>query len=264
MSKIPLWPEGAPGFNPAFEQEQPTLEPFLVAGGPARGAVLVCPGGGYNHLAAHEGEPIARWLNSIGLSAFVLRYRVAPYRHPIPWMDATRAMRTLRARAAEWNILPDKLAILGFSAGGHLSAWLSNEWDAGDPAAADPVERAGSRPDASVICYGVITFDGRYYHGGSVTSLLGDPPPADLRHALSLESRVTPQTSPAFLWHTATDDKVPVQNCLLYAHALSRNGVPVEVHIFPEGRHGLGLALDNPNIAAWKELCATWLRDRGW
>ena len=269
MAKIPLWSETAPGFDPAYQQAPPTIEPFLVDQGaqggirPMRGAVIVCPGGGYNHLAAHETEPIARWLNSAGISAFVLRYRVLPYRHPLPWVDATRAVRMVRARAAEWNVKPDAIAVLGFSAGGHLSAWVSNRWDAGDPAAADPIERVSSRPDAAVLCYSVITFDGRYYHDGSVLSLLGDSPPAELRHELSLESLVTSQTPPAFLWHTANDEKVPVENCLVYSAALNRCGVPFELHVFPKGQHGLGLALDNPVAGVWTGLCAKWLKNQG-
>lgn len=260
--RINLW-DSTPGFDPAFDQDPPSLEPFLLPGEQPHGAVIVFPGGGYNHLADHEGEPVARWLNAEGIAAFVLRYRVAPYRHPNPWQDASRAVRLVRWRAAEWNLCPDRIGVLGFSAGGHLAAILSNRWDSGNPGAADPVERFGSRPDAAVLCYPVITFSERYHHGGSLRSLLGDPPPSELVESLSAERGVTAQTPPAFLWHTADDDRVPVENSLLYAAALRRCSVPFELHIFPNGRHGLGLAFDEPVAGQWRSLCARWLKEAG-
>jgi acetyl esterase/lipase len=222
--------------------------------------VIVFPGGGYCNLAPHEAEPIARWLNEAGFSAFVLRYRVHPYQHPIPWNDASRAVRMVRARAAEWKVRPNKIAVLGFSAGGHLAATISTHNDLGRSSSNDPVEQVSSRPDASILCYPVITFDSRYYHGGSLRSLLGDTPDPQLVAQFSAENAVSAQTPPTFLWHTANDASVPLENSLLYAGALHRCGVPVELHVFPNGRHGLGLAADDPAVGSWTGLCAKWLK----
>lgn len=262
MSRMLLW-ENAPGFDPAFGQDAPGLELFLLEDGRPHGMVIVLPGGGYNHLAAHERAPIAEWLHAAGFSACVLNYRVAPYRHPTPWQDASRAVRLVRAHAAEWNVLPDKVGVLGFSAGGHLAATLSTRWDHGDAAAADPVERYSSRPDAAVLCYAVVTFTQPFSHAGSGQSLLGPAAPEALRKALSAENNVTAQTPPCFMWHTAEDEKVPVENCFVYGTALRQQGVPFEMHVFPRGHHGLGLATADPVVGQWRELCAGWLRQQG-
>ena len=262
MKRIELW-EKVPGFDPAIDQEAPGLDLFLLDNGQPHGMLVVFPGGGYNHLAAHEGAAVAEWLNAAGFSACVLNYRVAPYRHPAPFQDATRAVRTVRAHAAKWKVTPDKIGVLGFSAGGHLAATLSTRFDAGDPAAADPVERAGSRPDAAVLCYAVITFTGPFSHVGSGQSLVGENHATGLKESLSAETRVTADTPPCFLWHTADDQSVPVQNCLVFAEALQNNGVPFELHVFPHGRHGLGLANDEPVVGQWKALCANWLKEMG-
>jgi len=262
MTKLQLW-ENAPGFRPDYGQEAPALNLFLLDDGKPHGMVIVFPGGGYNHLAAHEREPIAQWLNQAGFSACVLNYRVAPYRHPAPWQDASRAVRTVRAHAAEWNVPPDHVGVLGFSAGGHLAAHLSTCCDAGDPAATDPVERCSSRPDAAVLCYAVVTFTQAFSHAGSGSSLVGENPAPGLKESLSAEARVSAQTPPCFLWATAEDEKVPVENSLVFAQALQRCGVPFELHIFPHGRHGKGLANDDPVVGQWKRLCAAWLKGLG-
>jgi acetyl esterase/lipase len=262
MTRINLW-QNTPGFDPAVGQETPGLELFLLDDGQPHGMVIVLPGGGYNHLAAHEREPIAIWLNQAGFSACVLNYRVAPYRHPAPWQDVTRAVRTVRAHAAEWRVKPDKIGVLGFSAGGHLAATIATCHDAGDPEAADPVERFSSRPDAAVLCYAVVTFTQPFSHAGSGSSLVGDPAPAGLKAQLSAENNVTADTPPCFLWHTAEDEKVPVENCFVFGTALRRSGVPFEMHVFPKGRHGLGLANDDPVVGQWKNLCAVWLNKQG-
>lgn len=262
MRRIELW-QNTPGFEPAHGQEAPGLNLFLLEDGQPHGMVIVFPGGGYNQLAAHEREPIAQWLNEAGFSACVLNYRVAPYRHPAPWQDATRAVRTVRAHAAEWNVKADKIGVLGFSAGGHLAATLSTRYDPGDPAAADPVERVSSRPDAAVLCYAVVSFTQSFSHAGSGQSLLGDNPAPGLKESLSAETRVTPETPPCFLWHTAEDDNVPVENCLVFSEALHRCGVPFELHVFPHGRHGKGLANDDPVVGQWKGLCSGWLKEMG-
>jgi acetyl esterase/lipase len=269
MPRIELW-ENAPGFDPGLGQAAPGLELYLLDDGQPHGLVIVLPGGGYNHLAVHEGEPIARWLNAAGFSACVLNYRVAPYRHPFPWLDAGRAVRTVRAHATQWKVKPDKIGVLGFSAGGHLAATLSTCWDTGDPAAPDPVEHFSSRPDAAVLCYAVVTFTQPFSHAGSGQSLLGEGAPAALRRQLSAENNVTAETPPCFFWHTADDEKVPVENSFVFATALKQHGVPFELHVFPHGRHGLGLANDDPmeapfpmGVGQWRGLCAGWLKGQG-
>jgi acetyl esterase/lipase len=260
---IPLWQTDIPRFRSDIPYEIPAIKPYLLPGGSLHPAIIVLPGGGYTNRAAHEGEPIARWLNEIGVSAFVLSYRVAPYRHPVPLLDVQRAIRTVRSRAAEFGVDPQRIGILGFSAGGHLASTAGTHFDAGDPNATDPVERASCRPDALILCYPVISF-GEYRHDGSRTSLLGENPPQELIDLLSNEKQVTAQTPPTFLWHTANDGAVPVENSLLFAAALSRHKVPFDLHVFADGPHGVGLALDRPALAAWTGLCAAWLKDLGW
>lgn len=266
---IPLWPD-IPPHEPRGEgpperaAERPTLTPFLVPGADPRPLVVVCPGGGYGTRAEHEGTPIARWLNTIGLHAAVCAYRVRPYRYPSPQLDAARAIRSVRARADEWRVDPQRVGILGFSAGGHLAASLAVHHDAGDPEAVDPIEREPSRPDAAMLCYPVISFK-PWCHAGSRANLvaeLGRQP--ELEHRLSLETQVTRHVPPVFMWHTADDAAVPVQNVLRFAEACARHAVPVALHVFPHGRHGLGLAPDAPTVAQWTGLCEVWLRDLGW
>ena len=260
---VPLWPDGAvplgAGSGPA---DRPSITPYLVREGDARSAVVVCPGGGYAGLADHEGEPVARWLNARGLHAFVLRYRVAPYRHPAPLWDAQRAIRTVRHHCGPWRVDPGRVGILGFSAGGHLSATAGTHFDPGDPAAADPVDRQGCRPDFLILCYPVISFVAHTHHG-SMTNLLGTEPPEDLRRALSNEEQVTAATPRTFLWHTADDAGVPVENSLGFAAALSRHRVPFDLHVYAHGAHGLGLAANDPHVGNWTAVCAAWLTAQG-
>jgi acetyl esterase/lipase len=262
-STINLWEGAVPLFDPAIPQRPPRLTPYLLGGGAARPAVIVCPGGGYMGKAFYEGEPIALWLNRIGASACVLDYRVFPYHHPAPMLDAQRAIRLMRARAAEWGIDPNRIGILGFSAGGHLASTVGTHFDDGDPRAADPIERVSCRPDAQILCYPVITF-GQHRHDGSCTALLGENPPADLLTALSNETQVSAYTPPAFLWHSAGDETVPVENSLLFAEALRRHNVPFALHVFTHGPHGGGLADDNPlSLSLWTTLCERWLKEIG-
>jgi len=262
MEKLKLWNGDIPGYDAGISDFVPTITPFLLSGSEKRGAVIVFPGGGYYIKAGHEGEPVARWLNSIGIHSFVLDYRVHPYKYPCPLLDAQRAVRLVRYHAKEWNIDPDKVGILGFSAGGHLAATAGTHYDAGDPDAEDPIDRLSSKPDAMVLCYPVISMK-RYCHLGSRQGLLGDDPSAELIDLMSNEDQVTPDTCPAFLWHTAEDDYVPVENSIMFAKALAANKVPFELHVFPRGHHGKGLAEDMPELAVWTELCATWLKGLG-
>lgn len=256
---IYLWENEVPGFNPDDKNEKPSITPYCLDSDKPHGAVIVVPGGGYAMKAPHEGEPIALWLNSIGLSAFVLDYRVAPYNHPYPLMDAQRAIRYVRYHCKEWNIDPQRIGIIGFSAGGHLTCTAGTHFDNGDMNSQDPIERVSSRPDAMVLCYPVISF-GEHRHHGSMVNLIGETPDESLRNNLSNENAVCPDTPPAFLWHTADDDVVPVENSLLFASSLSRNEVPFELHVFPHGNHGLGLAPGNPQVSSWTGLCETWFK----
>jgi acetyl esterase/lipase len=248
------------GNTPA--EERPRLTPYLPNAAAPTAAVIVCPGGGYRMLAPHEGEPVARWLNGLGIAAFVLEYRIAPERHPAPLHDAQRAIRLVRHHAAEWNVAPDRIGILGFSAGGHLAATAGTRYDAGDPRADDPVDRVSCRPDLMILCYPVITFVSER-ESASMSNLIGADAPGDLRRSLSAELQVTPETPPAFLWHTAEDASVPVDDSLRFASALHRAGIPFALHVFPHGRHGLGLASDDPTVGQWTTLCARWLADQG-
>ncbi len=256
---IPLWPQGAPGATGTGPEDCPRLTPYLPAGKGPFPAVVVCPGGGYGGRAAHEGEPIARWLNTLGVAGLVLDYRVAPYKHPAPLGDAQRAIRLARARCAEFRVDPGRVGILGFSAGGHLAASAATIFDAGKPDATDPIDRQSCRPDALIACYPVITLTGPFVEPGSMKNLVGDPADAALRKFLSLQNRVTRLTPPAFLWHTSDDACVPVENSLLLASALGRHNVPFSLHVFHHGRHGLGLGEESPDVAAWTQLCARWL-----
>jgi acetyl esterase/lipase len=252
----PLWPDGLIDATPA-----PQLTPYLVDN--PRGAIVVCPGGGYDHLAAHEREPIARWLNSLGIAAFVLDYRIAPNRHPAPLSDGQRAVQMVRHHAATWGLDPARLGMLGFSAGGHLAASVATQPDAADPASADPVARQSSRPDAIVIAYAVISLID-FHHQRANNNLFGPDATLAQRELLSAERHVDPQTPPAFIWHTADDEKVPVEHSLIFASALRRHGVPFALHVYPHGRHGLALAQNDPIVGSWRTLCAAWLADRGY
>ena len=244
---IKLWPDAAPGSIGSEAVDVPTITPYLPPRDKATGAaVVVCPGGGYQMLADHEGRPVAEWLNSIGVAAFVLKYRIAPrYHHRSPMLDAQRALRTVRARAAEWGIDPRRIGILGFSAGGHLASTAATHFDAGKADATDPIERANSRPDLVILIYPVITMR-EQTHAGSKKNLLGDHPDAQLVALMSNDEQVTKATPPAFLIHTVNDAAVPVENSLLFAAALRKAGVPYEMHLYERGPHGFGLAPKDP------------------
>jgi acetyl esterase/lipase len=259
-----LWPDGAPGAVGNEPADVPTLTPYWPPAQEATGAaVVVCPGGGYGHLADHEGRPVAEWLNSIGVAGFVLKYRIAPrYKHPAPLQDASRAIRTVRANAKEWDLDPTRIGILGFSAGGHLASTAGTHFDAGKSDSSDPIERVSSRPDAMVLVYPVITM-GEFTHQGSKRNLLGKDPSDDLVALLSNEKQVTEKTPPTFLIHTVQDRGVPYENSLLFAAALRKHGVPHELHLYERGHHGFGLGTNDPILASWPRRCADWLRLHG-
>lgn len=266
---FPLWPGGAPGALGAAEKDLPTLTPWLPDPANATGAaVVICPGGGYAGLANHEGADYARFLNEQGIAAFVLKYRLgsAGYRHPVMLNDAARAVRMVRARAAEWKVNPDRVGIMGSSAGGHLASTLLTHFDAGQPEAADPVERQSSRPDFGILCYPVITM-GQFTHQGSRNNLLGPNPAPDLVKLLSNELQVTPRTPPCFLWHTWEDKAVPVENSLHFAQALRQAGVPFAFHLYQKGPHGMGLGSrdwDPAKRHPWTANLVFWLKENGW
>ena len=261
---IVLWPGGAPGTVGNEPLDIPTLTPYLPPKDKMTGAaIIVCPGGGYTHLADHEGGPVAEWLNSLGVTAFVLKYRLGPrYHHPAPMQDAARAIRIVRARAAEWGLDPQRIGILGFSAGGHLASTAGTHFDSGNPNAADTIERVSSKPNLMILIYPVITMRDKT-HAGSRRSLLGDNPAPELVTLLSNDEQVTKETPPAFLVHTSNDEAVPVENSLLFVNALRRASVPFEFHLYERGPHGFGLGGKDPILATWPDRCAGWLRLHG-
>jgi acetyl esterase/lipase len=261
-----LWPEGAPGAVGDGEADKPWIWVYPAAAEQANGtAVVVCPGGGYGFLAVdHEGHQVAEWLNSLGVSAFVLKYRIAPrYRHPAPLDDAQRALRLVRSRAHECRVDPNRIGILGFSAGGHVASTAGTHFDSGESAAADPIDRVSCRPDFMVLCYPVISFTTPYMHRGSRNNLLGEAPDAELIKSLSNELQVTPDTPPTFLFHTNEDAGVPPENCILFYQALRKAKVPAELHIYQRGPHGVGLARQDPVLSTWTERCADWMKGHG-
>jgi acetyl esterase/lipase len=243
----------------------PTLTEYRAPEATRTGAtIVVCPGGGYEHLADHEGEPVAQWLNTLGIDAFVLKYRLGPdNRHPAMLQDAARAIRTVRSTAETAHRDPARVGVLGFSAGGHLSSTISTQFDAGDPNAADPIDRVSSRPDLSVLIYPVITMDMTYGHTGSRHNLIGADASQELIDALSNDKRVTEDTPPAYLVHSVDDDAVPVEHALMYAAALRKHSIPFEMHIYEHGGHGYGLAHHDAALNEWQTACAHWLRRHG-
>ncbi len=266
---FPLWPEGAPGALGNEAKDIPTLTVFLPAPELATGAAMViCPGGGYGHLADHEGSHYARWLNQHGIAGFVLKYRLGShgYRHPAMINDASRAIRTVRARAAEWNLDAQRIGIIGSSAGGHLASTTMTHWDKGNANAEDTIERASSRPDLAILCYPVISLiNDRITHKGSRHNLLGTNQPPALLQELSAELQVNSNTPPAFIWSTMEDTVVPVENSMELAAALRRVGVPFDLHVYERGPHGIGLGnrnFDAANFHPWTRDCEFWLRAR--
>src|SRR5436309_5563288 len=263
---ILLWPGGAPGAQGGEDRDKPALTVYMPPNttGPMT-AVIIAPGGSYTRLSMNnEGRAPANFLNALGIAAFVLRYRLGPqYHHPIELGDAQRAIRMVRSRAAEWHIAPDRIGMMGFSAGGHLASSAATHADAGKADAADPIDRVSSRPDFSVLGYPVISFVESWTHQGSKTNLLGDAPDPALARTMSSETQVTPSTPPAFIYHTNADTVVPVENAVADFLALRKAAVVAEMHVFRNGPHGTGLAQQDPALAEWPRLLANWLRASG-
>jgi acetyl esterase/lipase len=263
---LPLWSGAAPGALGMEDQDIPVITVFLPRTmSQNTPAVVVCPGGGYVQLAMnHEGRQVANYLNSLGIAAFVLRYRLGPrYHHPIELGDAQRAIRTLRSHAADWRLDSSRIGIMGFSAGGHLAMTAATHFDAGVARAQDAVDRFSSRPDFVVLGYPVISMTEAWTHQGSKTNLLGTTPDPALARSLSGELAVIKDTPPTFIFHTNADTAVPAENSVYYYLALRKMGVAAEMHIFEEGPHGVGLANDDPALSEWSKLLANWLRGRG-
>ena len=241
---------------------EPNLTEFRLSVNAPHAAMIICPGGAYRLYGPKEMEPVARWLNGLGISAFLLRYPVGEDLKYTPLRHAARAMRFVRYHAVEWSIRPDKIGILGFSAGGHVASTLGTHFDSGRADADDPVERVGSRPDALVLAYSVITM-GEHAHKVCRRNLLGIEPSEELVKEFSNELHVTPETPPTFLWHSAGDKSVPVMNSFLFAEALSRAKVPFEFHVFPADLHGGALGEGIPYMDRWPRLCGEWLKNQG-
>jgi acetyl esterase/lipase len=270
-SVIALWPGRAPGALGADPiRDVPTLSLFLPPDEIATGAaMIICPGGSYGHLAAHEGKDYALWLNQQGIAGLVLKYRLgsAGYRHPAMLQDIQRAIRTARYRASQWHIDPEKIGVMGSSAGGHLASTAMTHFDPAQPDAADPIDRMSDRPDLGVLCYPVITM-GTFTHVTSRANLLGSDPSPQLVQLLSNELQVTADTPPCFIWATADDHTVPVQNSLAFAQALADHKIPFEIHIYQHGPHGQGLGVhgydpattDPAKLLPWTHEMSRWLK----
>jgi acetyl esterase/lipase len=268
-----LWSDGAPGALGDADEDKPTITAFIPAANPTKSAVLIAPGGSYQHLAIEkEGSDVAAWLNEHGVAAFVLKYRLGmKYHAPIELGDAQRAIRMVRANAAKYGIAADHIGMWGFSAGGHLTASTGTMFDAGREAATDPggtqidsIDQRSSRPDFLILAYPVITMLDPYVHRGSRRYLLGDSPTQAQMEAMSPELHVTAQTPPTFLFTTTDDKTVPVMNSVMFYSALVKAGVPAEMHIFQHGAHGAGLAPTNPQLRPWPDLLIKWMRERGY
>lgn len=260
-----LWPDGAPGAKGTADGDKPSLTIYLPPKEKATGAaIVICPGGGYGHLAMdHEGHQIGQWLNSFGVAGFILKYRHrnsgAGYGHPAPLQDAQRAVRTVRSKAGQWGVDPDRIGILGFSAGGHLASTALTHFSDKVYEPRDGIDQASGRPDFGVLVYPVISLVEAYTHKGSGRNLLGADPDTKLLVKMSNEKQVTAETPPTFLIHTWEDQAVPAENSIYFYLALREAKVPAEMHVFLKGRHGFGLGQNHGAVSAWPGLCEKWM-----
>jgi acetyl esterase/lipase len=274
---IDLWPEGAPrtqaGAPPehvedghVYNVNVPTLTVLPPPAADAnRTAAIVCPGGGYLVLAIdNEAAGMARWLNALGVTVFVLKSRVTPYQHPVPLLDVLRAVRLVRMRAAEWEIDPHRIGLFGASAGGHLAASAATLFDAPEGKTGAALDAVSARPDFLALLYPVVTMNDPAAHAGSRRALIGARPAIELVRRMSIEQQVTRQTPPTFIAHTAEDRSVPVENALLLYQALRNAGVPAELHLYEMGPHGFGLQPGLGPASDWPNRCEAWMRFHHW
>jgi len=263
---FPLWEHGAPGALGSGDQDTPTITVYPPLEGSRTGtAILIAPGGSYRMLALnHEGRQFANFFNGMNVTAFVLKYRLGPrYHHPIELGDVQRGIRWVRAHSEKYGFKPDRIGLVGFSAGGHLASTAGTHFDDGKLDATDPIDRVSSRPDFLILAYPVITMLPPYAHEGSVANLLGENASLELRKQLSNERNVTAQTPPTFLLSTSEDTVVAPENTVEFYLALRKAGVPAEMHVFEKGPHGVGMDLENPVLGIWPMLLTNWLRQRG-
>ncbi len=273
---IDLWPEGVPDLKPDAGPEKndgagrftnihhPTLTVFAPEH-PNGTAIIYAPGGGYIRVAGGvNGGEIARWLNSLGVTVFMLKYRNVEYGHPAPLRDALRAVRLVRSRAAEFGVKPERICMLGGSAGGHLAASAGTLFAAPEGRTGAELDKVSGRPDFLVLIFPVITMEGRFAHGQSRDALLGQNPSDELKHHLSVDAQVTKDTPPTFLVHSTADTTVPVQNRILFFMAMLQAHAPIEMHLYPKGPHGSGMDPKLGPTSEWPKLCESWMRFNGW
>jgi acetyl esterase/lipase len=272
---ITLWPEGVPNarVNPGPERHngelvsnvsQPTLTVYPAAvDRAAHTAVVICPGGGYEFLSSiREGQQYAQWLSNLGVTAFVLKYRLGDYGHPAPLQDVLRAIRTVRSQAARFGVAPDRIGVMGSSAGGHLAASASTLYDLPAGRTGAPLDAVSARPDFAILMYPVITLEPPVAHMGSRHALLGANPSPELVDLMSVEKQVTGNTPPTLLFHSQDDGAVPIENSILYYQALTRAHVPAEMQFFERGGHGMAMNPGLGNASNWPKRAEEWLRYR--
>lgn len=263
---IRLWEGPAPLAEGKEPADIPTITVYSPDPDKANGAAaVICPGGGYHVLVtSYEGKEVAKWLNSLGVTGIVLHYRVAPYKHPAPMIDVQRAIRMARGKADQFHIDPERIGVVGFSAGGHVASTAATHFNDRPIPPADKIDRLSARPDFVILAYPVVSMEKGVTHAGSKKNLLGKNPDPQLVRAMSNDLAVTKKTPPTFLFHTAEDTVVPAENSVRFFLACLREGVPAELHVFEKGRHGAGLGRDNKALKVWPSLCETWMREHGW
>lgn len=263
IKKINLWDGEIPFFNEEYNTVEnlnaPVITAYTIDDEKPHPCVVIVPGGGYTHRAEHEGEPIAKWLNERGISAFVVNYRVEPYSYPAPVVDVKRALKYVRFYSDKFNINPDKIGIMGFSAGAHVACLATEYFDEEEFPPIDEIDKTSAKPAACILCYPVITMSDEFCHQGSKERIACEN--SALYEKLSCEKHVRDDMPPVFIWHTFEDKSVPVRNSLEMALALNNKGIPFELHIYPKGRHGLGIVkcADVEGTNKWTESFENWL-----
>jgi len=265
MEYINLWKNKIPFFNEEFQTEEnincPSISPFIIDDNNKHSCIIIFPGGGYNHRAEQKGEKVAKWLNCIGINAFVLNYRVFPYKYPANFVDAKRAIKFVRYNCQKFNIFNNKIGVMGFSAGGHLACTVTQHYDkTEDYDINDDINSVSARPDICVLCYPVISFNKKIRHEGSALNFIDNVD--SVADKFSCEKNVNSDMPPVFIWHTVEDKSVNVINSIELSKALKEKNIPFEMHIFPNGRHGLGLAEDTAGTSQWRALFENWIKEQ--